>query len=63
MGRLKGQTAIIVGASSGMGRATALAFVAEGAKVAVAARRQGEIDALVAEITRAGGRRSRSPST
>ena len=55
MGRLKGQTAIVVGASSGMGRATALAFVAEGAKVALAARRQGEIDALVAEIKRAGG--------
>jgi NAD(P)-dependent dehydrogenase (short-subunit alcohol dehydrogenase family) len=55
MGRLKGQTAIVVGASSGMGRATALAFVAEGAKVALAARRQGEIDALVAEIQRAGG--------
>ncbi len=55
MGRLKGQTAIVVGASSGMGRATALAFVAEGAKVALAARRQGEIDALAAEIQRAGG--------
>ena len=55
MGRLKGQTAIVVGASSGMGRATALAFVAEGAKVALAARRQGEIDALVVEIQRAGG--------
>ena len=55
MGRLKGQTAIVVGASSGMGRATALAFVAEGAKVALAARRQGEIDALAAEIKRAGG--------
>ena len=55
MGRLKEQTAIVVGASSGMGRATALAFVAEGAKVIVASRRQGEIDALVAEIKRAGG--------
>ena len=55
MGRLKGQMAIVVGASSGMGRATALAFVAEGAKVLVASRRQGELDALVAEIKRAGG--------
>ena len=55
MGRLKGQMAIVVGASSGMGRATALAFVAEGAKVMVASRRQGELDALVAEIKRAGG--------
>ena len=55
MGRLKGQAAIVVGASSGMGRATALAFAAEGAKVAVAARRKGELDALVAEIAKRGG--------
>jgi len=55
MGRLEGQVAIVVGASSGMGRATALAFVAEGAKVAVAARRHAELDELVAEITKSGG--------
>lgn len=55
MGKLEGQVAVIVGASSGMGRAGALAFVAEGAKVVVAARRQGELDALVAEIKGAGG--------
>ena len=35
MGKLQGQVAIVVGASSGMGRATALAFVAEGATVAI----------------------------
>lgn len=55
MSRLEGQVAIVVGASSGMGRATALAFVAEGAKIVVAARRQGELDALAAEIRGAGG--------
>jgi len=55
MGKLQGQVAIIVGASSGMGRAAALAFAGEGAKVAVAARRQAELDALGAEITKAGG--------
>ncbi len=55
MGRLDGQVGIVVGASSGMGRATALAFVAEGAKVAVAARRKAELDQLVAEIGRMGG--------
>jgi NADP-dependent 3-hydroxy acid dehydrogenase YdfG len=55
MGRLTGQTAIIAGASSGMGRATALAFAAEGARLVLAARRQGEIEALAAEIAKAGG--------
>ncbi len=55
MGRLTGQVGIVVGGSSGMGRATALAFAAEGAKVAVAARRQAELQALAAEIQRAGG--------
>ena len=44
-----------MGASSGMGRATALAFVAEGAKVAIAARRKAELDVLAAEIARRGG--------
>ena len=55
MGRLTGQVGIVVGGSSGMGRATALAFAAEGAKVAVAARRQAELQALAAEIERRGG--------
>jgi len=55
MGRLTGQVAIIVGASSGMGRATALAFAAEGAKTLVSARRKAELDTLVAEIVKAGG--------
>ena len=55
MGKLGGQVAIVVGASSGMGRASALAFAAEGAKVVAAARRQAEIDGLVAEIRKAGG--------
>ena len=55
MGKVGGQVAIIVGASSGMGRAAALAFVTEGAKVVVAARRKAELDALVADIKRMGG--------
>jgi serine 3-dehydrogenase (NADP+) len=54
MSRLKGQVAIIIGASSGMGRAAALAFVAEGAKVVIAARRKAELDALAAEIKALG---------
>ena len=55
MGRLEGQVAVIVGASSGMGRATALAFAAEGARLAIGARRQAELDALLKEITGSGG--------
>lgn len=55
MGRLENQVAIIVGASSGMGRAAAFAFAAEGAKVVMAARRKAELDSLLAEIVKAGG--------
>ncbi len=55
MSRLAGQVAIVLGGSSGMGRATALAFVAEGAKVALAARREAQLQALMAEIQGAGG--------
>ena len=52
---LTNKVAIVTGASSGIGRATALLFAEQGARVVVAARRQNELDALVAEI--AGCRR------
>lgn len=55
MTALKGKIAIVTGASSGIGYATAKLFAQEGARVVVAARRQAELDALVAEIEGAGG--------
>ncbi len=55
MDSLKGQSGIIMGASSGMGWACAMAFAAEGARLVVAARRKAELDHLLADITRAGG--------
>jgi len=55
MSALSNKVAIVTGASSGIGYATAKLFAGEGAKVVVAARRQAELDALVEEIAHAGG--------
>lgn len=55
MTALTDKVAIITGASSGIGRAAALLFAAEGARLVVTARRQSELDALTAEIKAAGG--------
>ncbi len=56
MQRLLGKTALVTGAGSGIGKATALLLAREGANVAVLSRTAEEIDAVAAEIEKAGGK-------
>lgn len=52
---LAGRVAVVSGASSGIGAATALALSAAGARVVLLARRKEKLDALVARIRESGG--------
>jgi len=52
---LKDKVAVVTGASRGIGRDTALALAEAGAKVAVAARNEEKLAALVSDISAAGG--------
>ena len=49
-GQLNGETAIITGASAGIGRATARVFAREGADTVVSARREEKLESLAADI-------------
>lgn len=53
--RLDGTTALVTGASSGIGAATALALAGQGAAVALVARRTDRLTALAEQIERTGG--------
>lgn len=55
-GKLDGKVAIVTGASSGIGEATAIALAAEGAQVAIAARRSERLNALAKRIENIGGK-------
>jgi NAD(P)-dependent dehydrogenase (short-subunit alcohol dehydrogenase family) len=54
-GRLAGKVAVVTGGTSGLGRTGAIRFAREGAKVAVASRREEEGLQVVDEISSAGG--------
>ena len=55
MASLEGKTALVTGASQGIGRACALELAKAGARVALAARNESKLADVAAEITAAGG--------
>ena len=53
--QLKGKTALVSGASQGLGRAIAIGLAAEGVQVAITARRRELLENVAAEIVKQGG--------
>jgi 3-oxoacyl-[acyl-carrier protein] reductase len=58
LGSLSGRSALVCGASAGIGRATALALARRGASVAVLARREDRLVALLPELIEAGAEKA-----
>ncbi|HLK64590.1 MAG TPA: SDR family NAD(P)-dependent oxidoreductase [Bryobacteraceae bacterium] len=54
-GKLQGRTAVITGASKGIGKAIAVALAAEGARVALVARNRGLLEGVASKIGSTGG--------
>jgi NAD(P)-dependent dehydrogenase (short-subunit alcohol dehydrogenase family) len=61
-GKLEGRTAVITGASKGLGKAMAIALAAEGVRAALVSRDRAQLTSVADEITAAGGRAAVFPA-
>ncbi|MFD9663583.1 SDR family oxidoreductase [Rhodococcus sp. NPDC059968] len=62
MSEIEGKVVVITGASSGIGKATALLLAERGAKIVLGARSEDRLEALAARITDAGGEAVYAPT-
>src|SRR5215471_14434032 len=59
--KLAGRTAVVTGASRGLGKAMAIALAAEGARIALVSRDIDQLELVAAEIAGAGGEAASFP--